>query len=63
MSGFQDVLGSIDRSLAALSSRLDTLSKCDPSVLNASSFGDIAKQMSALLETRQAVRREMDATL
>ncbi|KAG8955721.1 hypothetical protein FRC04_007712 [Tulasnella sp. 424] len=63
VSGFQDVLGSIDRSLAALSSRLDTLSKCDPSVLNASSFGDIAKQMSALLETRQAVRREMDASL
>lgn len=62
VSTLQDVLGSVDRSLAALSSRLDTLSKCDPSVSNASSFGDIAKQMNALLETRQAVRREMDAS-
>ncbi|KAG8924545.1 hypothetical protein FRC00_005011, partial [Tulasnella sp. 408] len=62
VSALQDVLGSIDRSLAALASRLDTLSKCDPSVLNASSFGDVAKQMNALLETRQGVRREMDAS-
>ncbi|KAG8990240.1 hypothetical protein FRB93_003285 [Tulasnella sp. JGI-2019a] len=54
-----DVLASVDKSLGALSSRLNFLSDAEPSMLNSTLLGEAATQMGILLGVREAAMRQM----
>ncbi|KAG8855612.1 hypothetical protein FRB96_006807 [Tulasnella sp. 330] len=53
-----DVLASVDKSLSALSTRLNLLSGAEPSMLNSTLLGEAATQIGILLGVRETALRQ-----
>lgn len=53
-----DVLASVDKSLGALSARLNLLCDAEPSMLNSTLLGEAATQMGILLGVRETALRQ-----